>query len=81
MRARVTILPRSEVLDPQGRAVAHALAGQGFSGVRDVRVGRIVDLTLQDGLDPAAAKAEIVRMAKDLLANLIVEDFSVEWID
>ena len=81
MRARVLIVPRPEVLDPQGRAVAHALSGLGFAGVRDVRVGRIVYLTLEDGLGRADAAREVDRMAKELLANLIVEDFTVEWID
>lgn len=81
MRARVLILPRPEVLDPQGRAVAHALTGLGFDAVRDVRVGRIVYLTLDDHLARDQAAREVDRMAKELLANLIVEDFTVEWID
>lgn len=80
MRARVTILPRAEVLDPQGRAVQRALAGLGFAGVADVRVGRIVDVTLADGLDAQAAQVEVERMARELLANLIVEDFTVTWL-
>lgn len=80
MRCRVTVLPRPEVLDPQGRAVQHALTGLGFQGVRGVRVGRIVDLDLDDKLTAEQAEAEVHRMAKDLLANLIVEDFAIEWL-
>lgn len=81
MRARVIVLPRPEILDPQGRAVAHALASLHFGGVEDVRVGRIVDLTLQDGLERGAAELQVRKMAKDLLANPIVEDFSIQWLD
>ena len=57
-----------------------ALSGLGFAGVGDVRVGRIVDVTLDDGLTPADAQAEIERMARELLANLVVEDFTVQWL-
>ena len=81
MRARVIVLPRPEILDPQGRAVAHALASLHFGGVDDVRVGRIVDLTLQDGLERGAAELQVRKMAKDLLANPIVEDFTIQWLD
>lgn len=80
MRCRVTVLPRPEVLDPQGRAVQHALTGLGFQGVRGVRVGRIVDLDLDEQLSGAEAEAEVHRMAKDLLANLVIEDFAIEWL-
>jgi len=81
MRARVTILPRKEVLDPQGRAVARALQGLGFTGATEVRVGRIVDLELAAGLGPDEARAEVDRMSRELLANLIVEDYTVELLD
>jgi phosphoribosylformylglycinamidine synthase PurS subunit len=80
MRVRVTVLPRAEVLDPQGRAVHHALAGLAFTGVRDVRVGRVIDLELDDGLDRAQAEATVRDMARQLLANLVVEDFAVEFL-
>ena len=81
MRARVIVLPRPEILDPQGRAVAHALGALHFGGVQDVRVGRIVDLTLQDGLERGAAELQVRKMAKDVLANPIVEDFQIQWLD
>lgn len=81
MRARVIVLPRPEILDPQGRAVAHALAALHFGGVADVRVGRVVDLNLQDGLERGAAELQVRKMAQDLLANPIVEDFAIQWLD
>ncbi len=81
MRVRVTVLPRPEVLDPQGRAVQHALAGLGFQGVGGVRVGRIVDLDLADGQPRAEVEAAVAKMARDLLANLVVEDFAIEFLD
>jgi phosphoribosylformylglycinamidine synthase len=81
MRARVTIVPRPEVLDPQGRAVAHALEGLGFGVVKGVRVGRIVDVELSDGLDRQAAEAQLEQMTRELLANLVIEDFRIDWLD
>ena len=81
MRARVIVLPRPDILDPQGRAVAHALASLHFGGVSDVRVGRIVDLTLQDGLERGAAELQVRKMAQDLLANPVTEDFTIQWLD
>jgi phosphoribosylformylglycinamidine synthase PurS subunit len=80
MRVRVTVLPRAEVLDPQGRAVHHALVGLAFIGVRDVRVGRVIDLELDDSLDRTEAEATVRAMARQLLANLVVEDFAVEFL-
>jgi phosphoribosylformylglycinamidine synthase len=74
MRVRVTVTPRPEILDPQGRAVEHALASLGFAGVRQVRVGRVVDLDVADGV----TGADVERMAAELLANPIVEDFRVD---
>lgn len=81
MRARVIVLPRPEILDPQGRAVAHALSALHFGGVADVRVGRTVDLTLQDGLERGAAELQVRKMAVDLLANPVTEDFTIQWLD
>ena len=62
------------VLDPQGKAVHHALAGLGFGGVNDVRVGKIVELDLADGTEPAA----IEDMCRKLLANTVIENFRIE---
>lgn len=76
LRARVTVRLKSGVLDPQGEAIERALVGLGFSGVGNVRVGRIVELDV-DG-DPGLVKAELAAMADKLLANPVIEDYAVE---
>ncbi len=76
-RVRVRILPRAGILDPQGQAVAHALAALGFAGVRDARVGRTIELAL-DAADEAGARADAMRMCERLLANPVTEDFVVD---
>jgi len=81
VRIRVHITPRRGVLDPQGQAVAHGLANLGFGGVGEVRVGKVVDVELLDQPDSAAALVTARDMASRLLANEVVEDFSVEILD
>lgn len=76
MRARVTVRLKSGVLDPQGEAIERALVGLGFSGVRNVRVGRIVELDVEG--DAGLVKAELGVMADKLLANPVIEDYAVE---
>lgn len=76
LRARVTVRLKSGVLDPQGEAIEKALVGLGFSGVANVRVGRIVELDV-DG-DAGLVKAELAAMADKLLANPVIEDYAVE---
>ncbi|TRW99160.1 phosphoribosylformylglycinamidine synthase subunit PurS [Paracoccus sp. M683] len=79
MKARVTIMLKDGVLDPQGEAIRHALAGLGHKGVSGVRQGKVVELDLTGG-DPAAAEAEVIRMCEGLLANTVIEKYSVEII-
>jgi phosphoribosylformylglycinamidine synthase, purS protein len=74
MKARVTVSRKPGVLDPEGRAIARALAGLGFSSVRDVRVGKVIELELA----PGTARAEVEEMARRLLANPVIESFRVE---
>jgi phosphoribosylformylglycinamidine synthase PurS subunit len=74
MKTRVIVTLKSGVLDPQGKAVHHALTGLGFSGVNDVRVGKIVELDLADGTDEAA----IDEMCRKLLANTVIENYRIE---
>ena len=62
------------VLDPQGRAVHHSLEGLGFSGVEDVRIGRVIDLDLADD----TSDEDIDKMCRQLLANMVIEDYSIE---
>ncbi len=79
MKARVTIMLKDGVLDPQGEAVRHALGGLGFAGVDGVRQGKLIELDLVDG-DRAAAEAEVRRMCEKLLANTVIEKYSVEIV-
>ena len=77
MRARVTVYPRREILDPQGKAIENALRRVGFPGVSSVRAGKSFDIHLTT-TDPQAAEAELKAMCEKLLANLVVEDYQVE---
>ncbi len=77
MRARVTVMLKDGVLDPQGRAIGHALGNLGFGGVGEVRAGKVIELDLAE-TDPQAARAQAEAMAAKLLANTVIERFSVE---
>ena len=77
MKARVTIMLRDGVLDPQGEAVRHALAALGFEGVTGVRQGKVIDLDL-DAPDRDAAAVQVRAMCEALLANTVIEQFSVD---
>lgn len=79
MKARVTVMPKSGVLDPQGKAIGHALASLGFAGVGEVRAGKVIELDLAE-TDPARARAEAEEMARKLLANTVIESFRVELV-
>ena len=77
MKARIHIMLKSGVLDPQGEAVRHALGTIGFEGVESVRQGKVIELTLA-GDDREIAKAEVENMCKSLLANTVIEQYVVE---
>ncbi|BBC78636.1 MAG: phosphoribosylformylglycinamidine synthase subunit PurS [Acetobacter orientalis] len=77
MKVRVTVMLKEGVLDPQGKAIDHALQTLGFPGVSDVRVGKIIELDVA-GTDRAAVTKQAEKMASNLLANMVIEDFSVE---
>ena len=77
MRVRVTVMPKAGVLDPQGKAIGHALGALGFGGVGEVRAGKVIELELAE-TDPQAAKATAEDMARRLLANTVIERFRVE---
>ncbi|WP_299359343.1 phosphoribosylformylglycinamidine synthase subunit PurS [uncultured Paracoccus sp.] len=79
MKARVTIMPRTGVLDPQGEAIRHALGGLGFKGVTSVRQGKVIELDLE-ATDPEAARSEVARMCDRLLANSVIESYRVELL-
>ncbi|RAI59176.1 phosphoribosylformylglycinamidine synthase subunit PurS [Roseicella frigidaeris] len=77
MKVLVTVMPKAGVLDPQGKAIGHALAGLGFEGLGEVRAGKVIELELAE-TDPARARAAAEAMARKLLANTVIESFRVE---
>ena len=77
MKATIYVTLKREVLDPQGDAVRRALTSLDFEGVRDVRVGKLIELEL-DAPDRAAAEAELRAMCEKLLANPVIEDYRFE---
>ena len=74
MKVRILVRLKPGVLDPQGRAVHHALEGLGFEGVDDVRVGRMIELDVADG----TSDEKLNDMCERLLANMVIEDYQVE---
>ena len=79
MKARVTVMLKSGVLDVQGEAVRHALGTLGFAGVTAVRQGKVIELDLAE-TDRNAADAQVRAMCEKLLANAVIESFAVEII-
>lgn len=79
MKATVTITLKSGVLDPQGKAIEHALGALGFQGVNDVRQGKVIEIDL-NATDAATAEAQVKDMCGKLLANPVIEDYSIEII-
>lgn len=76
MKARVHVMLKNGVLDPQGEAVRHALGAMGFDGVEGVRQGKVIELDLADG----ATEAQVNDMCEKLLANTVIESYSVEMV-
>jgi phosphoribosylformylglycinamidine synthase PurS subunit len=70
MRARVLVRPKEGILDPQGQAVQRALPALGFEGVQDVRIGRLIELELED-------PARLSEMCERLLSNPLIEDYEI----
>lgn len=79
MKARIEVMLKDGVLDPQGEAVRHALASMGFDGVEGVRQGKLIEVDL-DATDVETARAEAERMCTALLANTVIETFHVEIV-
>ena len=77
MKARVFVTLKNGVLDPQGKAIHHALEGLGFDGVQDVRAGKLIELDLADGTSDEV----IADMCRKLLANTVIENFRVERVE
>jgi len=74
VKARVHVMLKNGVLDPQGEAVRHALGALGFDGVNGVRQGKVIELDLAEG----ATEADVAQMCEKLLANTVIESYSVE---
>jgi phosphoribosylformylglycinamidine synthase subunit PurS len=77
MKARVHVMLKNGVLDPQGKAIAHALASLGFAGVNEVRQGKVIDLDLAEA-DVTRARAAVEQMCQKLLANTVIESYQIE---
>lgn len=77
MKARVTVMLKNGVLDPQGKAIEHALAALGFDNASNVRQGKVIELVLSE-TDPDAAEKEVTEMCEKLLANTVIERYSIE---
>ena len=80
MKAIVYVTLKNGVLDPQGKAIEHALDGLGFDGVGEVRQGKVIELEL-DTDDQNAARAQVSDMCEKLLANTVIEDYSIDFAD
>jgi len=76
MKVRISISLKPGVLDPQGRAIHHALEGLGFSGIEDVRAGRLIELEVADSV----TDEQLDEMCRKLLANLVIENYSIQRI-
>ncbi|MEP0964250.1 MAG: phosphoribosylformylglycinamidine synthase subunit PurS [Roseobacter sp.] len=74
MKARVHVMLKNGVLDPQGEAVRHALGAMGFEGVNGVRQGKVIELDLAEG----SSEADVTAMCEKLLANTVIESYKVE---
>lgn len=74
MKTRIFVTLKHGVLDPQGRAIHHALEGLGFAGVNDVRAGRLIELDHEEGI----SRQQLEEMCQRLLANTVIENFEIE---
>lgn len=77
MKVRILVRLKPGVLDPQGRAVHHALEGLGFDGVDDVRIGRVIEMDVADSTSDEALDT----MCQKLLANMVIEDYAIEKLE
>ena len=78
MKAKVYVNLKPGVLDPQGKAIQHSVELLGFSGIADIRQGKYFELALDNSVSEAEAQESVVRMAREVLSNPIIEDYRVE---
>jgi phosphoribosylformylglycinamidine synthase PurS subunit len=79
MRARVYVKLKPGVLDPQGKAIGNALTGLGFAGIGEVRQGKLIELDLAE-TDAVRARDQVEAMCRELLANPVIEDYTIELV-
>jgi phosphoribosylformylglycinamidine synthase subunit PurS len=77
VKARVHVTLKSGVLDPQGKAIGHALEALGFEGVGEVRQGKVIEIDLVEE-DPAKARKQVEEMCRRLLANTVIENYVID---
>jgi len=78
MKAKVYVTLKPSVLDPQGKAIHHSVESMGFDSVADIRQGKYFEIALDENLSESDAKTAVERIAKDVLANPVIEDYRVE---
>lgn len=78
MKAKVYVTLKPGVLDPQGKAIHHSVESLGFAGIGDIRQGKYFEIALDPAIIEADARSSIERIAKDVLANPVIEDYRVE---
>lgn len=78
MKAKVYVTLKPSVLDPQGKAIHHSVESLGYSGISDIRQGKYFEVSFAEGTSEGAAREAAERIAKDVLANPVIEDYRVE---
>ncbi len=81
MKARVTVSFKKSILDPQGQTIRAALNGHGHPEITDVRQGKVFEISFAEGTSAARARIDLEEIARDILANPVIEDYRVEWTD
>ncbi|MEP7354891.1 MAG: phosphoribosylformylglycinamidine synthase subunit PurS [Acidobacteriota bacterium] len=81
MKARVYVSVKTTLLDPQGQTIQHALSGLGHKSIRGVRQGKVFELEIEPGTAREASQKEVEQIAREVLANPVMEDYRVEFLD
>lgn len=81
MKAKVFVTLKNGVLDPQGKAIQHSIESLGFDKIKNVRQGKYFEIEVDDALDETSAQESIGKMAREVLANPVIEDYKVEILD
>ncbi len=78
MKATVHVTLKRSVLDPQGQAIHHAVRTLGYEGIREIRQGKYFEIELEDAISPERARALLEQLARDVLANPVLEEYRIE---